>query len=385
MLPMSSVTTTATGTAVKGRDKYVDFIRAFSLLVVVAWHWVFTIIVWEDDGPHASNPLGFTTGLWVLTWAFQVMPLFFYVGGYGHLRSWEKARDRGQSIWTLVGVRLKRLAVPTFALLGVWIVIGIAVSAVWDWTWTWQAIKLVVSPLWFMGVYLMLVLILPAALWLHERFDTIVLVILAGIAGLVDVVRFRYDLPAFGLINMIVVWGLCHQLGFFYDRIVSARRTVDWTLLIGGALALAALVSSGLYPGSMVGVPGETSNMAPPTVCIVALVLLQAGMLEIIRPALQPRLERPRWERVNDVINRFALPLFLFHTTGMALYRAINYVIFGNRTDVRRPDLLWWLTRPLAFIGPLLCTLPVIYLFGRKWVTRERPASIVATNVPSPS
>jgi peptidoglycan/LPS O-acetylase OafA/YrhL len=385
MLPMSSVTTTATGTAVKGRDKYVDFIRAFSLLVVVAWHWVFTIIVWEDDGPHASNPLGFTTGLWVLTWAFQVMPLFFYVGGYGHLRSWEKARDRGQSIWTLVGVRLKRLAVPTFALLGVWIVIGIAVSAVWDWTWTWQAIKLVVSPLWFMGVYLMLVLILPAALWLHERFDTIVLVTLAGIAGLVDVVRFRYDLPAFGLINMIVVWGLCHQLGFFYDRIVSARRTVDWTLLIGGALALAALVSSGLYPGSMVGVPGETSNMAPPTVCIVALVLLQAGMLEIIRPALQPRLERPRWERVNDVINRFALPLFLFHTTGMALYRAINYVIFGNRTDLRRPDLLWWLTRPLAFIGPLLCTLPVIYLFGRKWVTRERPASIVATNVPSPS
>jgi hypothetical protein len=70
------------------------------------------------------------------------------------------------------------------------------------------------------------------------------------------------------------------------------------------------------------------------------------------------------------VINRFALPLFLFHTTGMALYRALNYVIFGNRTDVRRPDLLWWLTRPLAFIGPLLCTLPVIYLFGRRWVTR---------------
>jgi Acyltransferase family len=385
MLPMSSVTTTATGTAVKGRDKYVDFIRAFSLLVVVAWHWVFTIIVWEDDGPHASNPLGFTTGLWVLTWAFQVMPLFFYVGGYGHLRSWEKARDRGQSIWTLVGVRLKRLAVPTLMLLGVWIVIGIVVSAALDWTWTWRAVKLVVSPLWFMGVYLMLVLVLPAAIWLHVRFDTIVLVTLAGIAGLVDVGRFRYDLPELGWINMIVVWGLCHQLGFFYERIVTSRRTVDWTLLIGGGLALAALVSSGLYPGSMVGVPGETSNMAPPTVCIIALVLLQAGILEIIRPAIQLRLERPAWERVSDVINRFALPVFLFHTTGMALYRAIDYVIFGNRTDVRQPDLLWWLTRPLAFIGPLLCTLPVIYLFGRRWVTRQRPASFATSNVPSPS
>jgi peptidoglycan/LPS O-acetylase OafA/YrhL len=385
MLPMSNVTTTAIGTKVRGRDKYVDFIRAFSLLVVVAWHWVFTIIVWEDDGPHASNPLGFTTGLWVATWVFQVMPLFFYVGGYGHLRSWESARDRGQSIWTLVGVRLKRLAVPTLALLGVWVVIGIIVSTIWDWAWTWRAIRLVVSPLWFMGVYLMLVLILPVALWLHQRFDSIVLVTLAGIAGLVDVARFRYDMPELGWINMIVVWGLCHQLGFFYERIVASRRTVDWTLLIGGAFALAALVGSGLYPGSMVGVPGETSNMAPPTVCIVALVLLQAGILEIIRPAIAPRLEQPGWAQVSDVINRFALPLFLFHSTGMALYRALNYVIFGNRTDVREPDPLWWLTRPLAFIGPLLCTLPVIYLFGRRWVTRQPQPSASTTKLASPT
>jgi hypothetical protein len=232
-----------------------------------------------------------------------------------------------------------------------------------------------------------LVLLLPAALWLHQRFDTIVLVVLAGIAGLVDVMRFRHDIPEVGWINMIIVWGLCHQLGFFYDRIVESRRTVDWTLLLGGAMALAALVSSGLYPGSMVGVPGETSNMAPPTVCIIALVFLQAGIVEIIRPAMVTRLARPGWTQMSDVINRFALPLFLFHTTGMALYRALNYVIFGNRTDVRQPDLLWWITRPLAFIGPLLCTLPVIYLFGRRWVTRPRPSPQpmgVQGTVPSP-
>ena len=48
---------------------------------------------------------------------------------------------------------------------------------------------------------------------------------------------------------------------------------------------------------------------------------------------MQERLERPAWERVNDVINRFALPLFLFHSTGMALCTAISYVVFGNSTD----------------------------------------------------
>ena len=104
----------------------------------------------------------------------------------------------------------------------------------------WRAVKLVVSPLWFMGVYLMLVLLLPVALWLHERFDTVVLVFAGRHRRLVDVVRFRYDIPSLGLINMIVVWGLCHQLGFFYDRIVTARRTIDWTLLFGGLFGLPA-------------------------------------------------------------------------------------------------------------------------------------------------
>ncbi|WP_205528641.1 acyltransferase family protein [Desertimonas flava] len=354
-----------------------DFIRAFSLLVVVAWHWVFTIIIWRDDGPHASNPIGFTKGLWIFTWTLQIMPMFFYVGGYGHLRSWEKAQAEGRSIWELVGARAKRLAIPAGALLGVWIVIGIVLSLTLGGPWVWRAVTLVVSPLWFMAVYLMLVLLLPIALWLHRRFDTVALVVMAGVAGLIDVARFRYDWDWLGIFNMVIIWGLCHQFGFFYERIVAARRTLDWTMLFGGGFALAGLVGSGLYPGSMVGVPGERSNMAPPTMCIVALLFLQAGIVEIIRPAVSRRLERPGWATVNDVINRFSLPLFLFHTTGMALSRAIGYAIDGDNYESTRPTLGWWLGRPFAVVGPLLCTLPVIYLFGRKWAKADKPAERV--------
>ena len=99
----------------RGRNAYVDFLRAFSLLVVVAWHWVFTIVLWRDDGPHATNPIGFTSGMWAATWLLQVMPLFFYVGGYSHLTAWERARSRGESIGRFVLVRLKALAVPALA------------------------------------------------------------------------------------------------------------------------------------------------------------------------------------------------------------------------------------------------------------------------------
>ena len=67
------------------RDPYADFLRSFSLLVVILWHWCFTILIWNDDGPYATNPLGFTSGLWIATWLLQVMPLFFYIGAYVHL------------------------------------------------------------------------------------------------------------------------------------------------------------------------------------------------------------------------------------------------------------------------------------------------------------
>jgi len=297
-----------------------------------------------------------------------VMPLFFYVGGYSHLTSWERARGRDESIWRFVWKRIKRLAIPALSLLGVWIAAGIALGAIFDLHWIGKAVLLVVSPLWFLAVYLMLVLLLPAFLWLHQRFDTIVLVWFAGLAGAVDILRFRYHHEWLGLLNMVFVWGLCHQLGFFYDRLVTAARRTDWTLLWAGLFGLWGLVASNLYPGSMVGVPGERSNMAPPTLCIVALVLFQAGFAEVIRPWMEERLSRPRWARASDVINRFSMPLFLFHTTGMALSRAVQYAIAGGENEATKPTGWWWLSRPISFILPLLFTLPVIYLFGRRWV-----------------
>jgi peptidoglycan/LPS O-acetylase OafA/YrhL len=357
------------------RDPYIDFLRAVSLLVVVAWHWAFTIVRWRDDGPHATSPIGFTTGLWLATWLFQVMPLFFYVGGYSHLSAWQRARARGDGLGRFVTVRLRRLAVPALTLLAVWITIGIVLTATFDAQWVWRAVKLVVSPLWFMGVYLMLVALLPVFLWLHHRFDTIVLVWMAAVAAGIDIVRFRYDHPWVGLVNMVVVWGLCHQLGFFYQRFVAAHRRVDWTLFWAGLAGLGGLVLSGLYPGSMVGVPGETSNMAPPTLCIVALVLFQAGVAEVIRPSVARRLPRPRWQRVSTTMNRFSMPLFLFHTTGMALYKAVRYGLAGQVNEAREPSLGWWLMRPVSVIGPLLFTLPVILLFGRQWTKRPQPGS----------
>ena len=105
-----------------------------------------------------------------------------------------------------------------------------------------------------------------------------------------------------------------------------------------GLFLLVGLVFSGLYPGSMVGVPGQTSNMAPPTVCILALTLFQVGFAELIRPAVLRTLGRGGWfASSSPCMTRFALPLFLFHTTGMALSRAVEWAIFGTESEATSP------------------------------------------------
>jgi hypothetical protein len=106
-------------------------------------------------------------------------------------------------------------------------------------------------------------------------------------------------------------------------------------------------------------------------VCIIALTIFQVGVAELIRPSVLRGLSRGgAFARATGVFTRFALPLFLFHTTGMALSRGVEWSIFGTQVEGTEPTLTWWLLRPVAIIGPLLATLPVIYLFGRRWRTQ---------------
>ena len=203
------------------RDAFIDFIRAFSLLVVVVWHWAFTIIVWERDGPHATSPLGFTSGLWVITWLFQVMPLFFFVGGYANLRAYQSGRRRGRDMAQFVEGRVRQLAIPSIVVTLVWVGIGVLVAAVWN--------VGVDRPSRDPGPQPAVVhRHLPAAdraasrllYRLHVRFGPLVLVFLVGLAAVSrrGPVRARRR-RASGWANMVLVWGLCFQLGFFYPHV----------------------------------------------------------------------------------------------------------------------------------------------------------------------
>ena len=162
---------------------------------MIIWHWCFTILVWGDQGPYATSPLGFTSGLWIVTWLLQVLPLFFYIGAYVHLKSWERASARGERIWHFALRQAKSLAVPSAALLVTWVILGHHRRRGVRPAWMGQAVLMVLSPLWFVFTYLFFVCLMPITVWLHRRYDALVLVFLAGFAVIVDILRFRYQVP----------------------------------------------------------------------------------------------------------------------------------------------------------------------------------------------
>ncbi|MCW7991709.1 acyltransferase, partial [Streptomyces platensis subsp. clarensis] len=166
------------------RDRYVDLLRVASLAVVVLGHWLMAAVT--ADG-QVGNLLAVVPGLQALTWALQVMPVFFFVGGFSHALA---HRSRPRYAAFLRG-RLQRLLRPTMVFIGVWGVLALAVQLLGaDGGLTGVALRLVTQPLWFIGIYLAMVAFTPPLLKLHERWGWGAFAALVAGAVAVDVLRF---------------------------------------------------------------------------------------------------------------------------------------------------------------------------------------------------
>lgn len=298
------------------RDPYLDALRSFSLVVVVMWHWFGVTL---NPATYSTRPSVSAPGVWLASWVLQVMPVFFYVGGCLHRRSY-----RPGYVLSRIG-GLLRMVVPLFA---GWAVIFCVLTALGGVAWARATVEFALSPLWFLAVYLMLVALLPVAMWLHRRLGAGALPLLAAVAVLVDALRFRFDVPLVDWVNLVVVWMLAHQAGFFHERLLAAPRRVGLGLAAGGVLALTFLVTVVGYPGWLVGVSGEKwSNMSPPTVAIVALIALQTGLIRLGAPAATRVLATPVAGRILGPLNRYGMPVYLFHLSALLLSVVVGWAV----------------------------------------------------------
>ncbi|GAA2925550.1 hypothetical protein GCM10020221_21910 [Streptomyces thioluteus] len=102
------------------RPRALDALRAVAILGVVLGHWLVTALVAGDGALGGASPLQHMPWLTPVSWLFQTLALFFFVGGVCGTRSHAAARARGTAYRTWLGGRLARLGRPVLALLAVW-------------------------------------------------------------------------------------------------------------------------------------------------------------------------------------------------------------------------------------------------------------------------
>ncbi len=366
------------------RDRWVDTLRVGSLLVVVLGHWL--MVVLTTDG-RITNALALVPGLQPMTWLLQVMPVFFLVGGVAHahtLTSLERRLPSARGRYAaFVSGRARRLLRPTLAFLGAWLGAGVLAHASGltgraDGSGRLARDALVMVPqlLWFVGIYLGVSACAPTMRRLHRRWGVGVVVVLVALAAVVDLVRFGGGPSVVGTLNFAAVWLALHQLGFlWYDGRLTPR--VGLAAAVAGYAAMGALVALGPYPVSMVGLPGEVvSNMAPPTVALLAQGIGICGLAALVRPVMARVLARPRAWTAVVLVSPFAMTAFLWHLT------ALMVVLVGMRAlGVGHPEVAsatWWVTRPLLFAVLAVVTAALVAAFLR-FDTGGRTAPVAAS------
>ena len=320
------------------RDRFVDAVRAFAILVVVLGHWLIATITWDDHGIRTGNALAEVPALQWLTWAFQVMPLFFVVGGFANRASLLAHRRRNEPASAYVRGRTLRLTAAVLPLALTWMVASpLLERAGLDPSLT----KVIAQPLWFLAVYLVVTALAPLTLRLHERHGLRVVAALAIVTLVNDITRLPY-------LNYVTVFVAVHQLGYALGdgTLLRLRRRHLVAMAVGGVGTLLVLTGPGPYPRSMVGVPGERlSNMSPPTTCILVLATLQLAAALLVRPAANRALQGRRlWTGVIGV-NSSIMTIFLWHLTALAIGAAI---LLNPASPFPQPDAgtaTWWLTR----------------------------------------
>ncbi|WP_371579652.1 acyltransferase [Streptomyces sp. NBC_01314] len=365
------------------RDRYVDLLRVASLGTVVLGHWLMAAVTTGAGGNgqvEVGNLLAVEPRLQILTWALQIMPVFFFVGGFSHALSYRslsrKSTGEGASVYpAFLRARLQRLLRPTMVFIGVWGAAAVLLQLVGEGGGLLDvALRLVAQPLWFIGIYLAMVAFTPPLLKLHERWGWGAFGGLVAAAALVDVLRFALDVPFVEFLNFAFVWLAIHQLGFLR---ADGRLTRPYLLAGAGLAGAALLVAYGPYPLSMVGMPGEkVSNMAPPTFALLCHGLWLVGAVEWLRGPVGRWLERPKVWRAVVAANGISMTAFLWHLSAML---GVYGVLLALGVDLPAPASgAWWAQLPPRIAAAVVLTAVLIAAFR----SFERPAARSTTPRP---
>ncbi|EPX79948.1 acyltransferase family protein [Litoreibacter arenae] len=362
------------------RNRAVDLYRAIAIMFVILGHWLLVAGVIRDGELQFVILLAEQRWTHYATWLFQVMPVFFFVGGFSNGLSWTSARKDPVKKNAWAASRLSRLLKPTVPIVIVWALaglvahaMGVPVELISD------ASQAALVPVWFLAVYIVMTMAVPVtvAVWDGLGIWSVVLLALGAIA--VDAIAFGADQGWLRWVNYAFVWLAVHQLGYWWR---DAERPKTWALgfiALGVAWLYLLIVQFG-FPVAMVSVPGaEMSNTRPPTTAMLAIGAVQIGVILLLTDLAQAWLQNVRAWTWVIVFNQMIMSIYLWHMTALLIVVGLATYVFGGVGLHEPPGTgLWWAVRPIWVALFTVVLIPFVLIFvrfeaGSKTTADKRP------------
>jgi hypothetical protein len=360
----------------------VDLLRAVSIAVVVLGHWLIAVLAFRNGTFEGRNLLELSPDVQFATWLFQVMPVFFLVGGYTNAISWESASRRGETYGDWLTTRSTRLLRPALIFVAFWTVLPmLAVAIALPSGMAVTGGREVSLPLWFLSIYVLVVAAVPGLLALHRRFGAGVLGGLFAATVIADVIHYGLDQPWVAVLNYAFVWLATIELGFLWrDRRLTSPGWLPLAMLGGGFAVVVGLVAFFDYPVSMITLShADRSNAFPPSLALLALGVAQTGAVLVLEPGANRWLQRPRAWFAVALANSMIMTFYLWNMSAVVLAAVLVFPT-GIAPQPEPLTAAWWWLRPAWIAVCGLCLLP--FLFGFRWA--ERPAAAATGRVGGP-
>ena len=348
----------------ESRNRYVDFLRALSILAVVVGHWLISAPYFLGREPAYAHLLDLEP---VDAVADLALP-----GDAGLLLCRRLLQQRVVGVGPAQGARLQRLVRrpdPTAHRPGA--ARSCSPGASW---WRWRTptgsvptmirigSQVALVPVWFLAVYILVVALVPLthAAWRRWGFASVVAPVIGADPGRSRHLRCRNRLDRLGQ--------LCLCLAHRPPARLCLARSVGWPAPRSGRRSLSSGFSA-CSPSptsvpirlSLVGVPSdEISNTLPPKLPLLALAAAQIGLLLCFEaPARRWLAHRIPWA-ATILVNGMIMTIYLWHSTVMMLLVGLAFWQLPAVLAPYPATAAWWWTRPLwiARLRPGVSALP---------------------------
>lgn len=297
---------------------------------------------------------------WPFTWFLQLVPLFFLAGGHSNLLAWRAMQ--GHYV-TFLASRVGWLIRPVLAFVIAWLVIPLSLELIQAPDSAVTALsRLVVQPLWLLGLYVLVVALTPVMHRLHEVLPRGTPLVLA--AGVVWLSFLGGSVAAHA--GGVLVALLFAQLAFHYAD-GTFWRIPKRALVVTAAVAFAGLVALtvfGVQPRLQLAEPTGYAAFAPSLAGVLLIGVVQTALVALPRERGLRMLVTSAPARVVGLVRARPMTVYLVYLCAMLVLEALIGMAGG----------LGWFTQPRMIFAVGLVAMPTLLAF--LWFERRPPEPV---------